>query len=138
MKKLLVILLLFFPVHGAWGEAFKISCISKEWNDAGNKTTYEIDSVKGIVKNENGIIMNDIFEIRDHRYIWDWNTDFILNVVKKLIDIGRKDLVFLAQEFRFSRTTGSLEQITTFMPGSGRAKAFRSYKCEKISGEYKF
>ena len=26
MKKLLVILLLFFPVHGAWGEIITLSC----------------------------------------------------------------------------------------------------------------
>ena len=134
MKKLLIILLLLFPVHGAWGDAFNIFCIDKD----GYKNTYEIDPVKKTVKNENEVIMNDVFEIRGGRYFWEWNTDLILYTNKKLIDIGRKDLVFLVREFSFSRTTGSLNSITTFKPGSGNPKSFARYQCEKISGEYKF
>ncbi len=45
MKKLLVILLLLFPVHGAWAEIINLKC-----NDSG--MLYEIDTISKVVKSE--------------------------------------------------------------------------------------
>ena len=59
MKKLLTILLLLFPVHGAWGKT-QLSCNYK--NETVNiETLFVIDERKNIIINAQGVKYSNVF-----------------------------------------------------------------------------
>ena len=59
MKKLLVILLLFFPVHGAWGKT-QLSCNYKN-ETVDIETLFVIDERKNIIINAQGVKYSNVF-----------------------------------------------------------------------------
>ena len=64
MKKLLLILLLFFPVHGAWAKTLYLKCTDKN----GKTRDFKFDTIKKTMVNEYGN-SHDI-EITDNVFKW--------------------------------------------------------------------
>jgi len=66
MKKLLVILLLFFPVHGAWAKTLILECTLK-----GSSVIYYLDFSQGYVKNAKNLIVGEDLQETDNAYRWN-------------------------------------------------------------------
>ena len=85
MKKLLVILLLF-PVHGAWAEKINISCeLYLDGTSLGAPWIYEIDTSKEVVNGEQRIAVIDDYKIQ-------WNTTADMKTKKNHWVIKHHDL----------------------------------------------
>ena len=67
MRKLLLILLLIFPFHGAWAEKIHISCdliIDATGSPLPSAMIYEIDTSKKVVNGEHPIHSIDDYRIK--------------------------------------------------------------------------
>ena len=73
MKKLLVILLLLFPVHGAWAEIVSLQCVTKE-NEI--ILTYRIDTNKKIVKNNADVVVGKNLIVTENSFHWKTGSNF--------------------------------------------------------------
>ena len=77
MKKLLVILLFLFPVHGAWAEIINLKC-----NDSG--MLYEIDTISKVVKAKNKIVSRYVMKNRETNTIsFSLIWELLLNMSQK-------------------------------------------------------
>ena len=116
MKKLLLILLLFFPVHGALGNnLLYLGCIVKM------QTNYEINPVINL---DTKVVSNLSYKTIGYAYI----TDNYINWITPVEIKGIKQNV----KFSINRVSGGI--TLHFVTDNKRYYG----KCEKISGKKKF
>lgn len=127
MKKLLLILLLFFPVHGAWAEVIELKCNYHETRDLvfnlHFKDSYRssgilltIDTKKGKVNNEWKLTENEKLSFR-------W---------KRILYLSNGKDAFIRHYF-INRSSGNFSmQASINMPISKAREYFRSKITPKI------
>ena len=102
MKKFLLILLLLFPVHGAWGEIYTIVC-SRISHPGHGGSTYVIDTTKKTATNLHGRAME--MKVTKISYIWE---TFIVNPDKSgrmlQTSLNRNTGELLADMYEFTET----------------------------------
>ena len=121
MKKLLVILLLFFPVHGAWGKNItNLFCLIQ----FGNQTS----PIELIIDFDN----NTVRATTSSNYARVVITDHIIafKATEKTKQPGTKDMTYT-----ISRKTGKIEVV--FIQTNGHISTFLG-KCEETPGKNKF
>ena len=123
MKKLLVILLLFFPVHGVLGaNKLHLSCSVKMFRDPPTVILPVIDLKKNIVTNPHGLFMGNAL-ITDTAIVWKDD--------RKVMErrYGKNDTIFSYQINRINgQYTVFVEELDLSFYGD----------CKKISGKKKF
>ena len=103
MKKLLVILLLFFPVHGAWAEKIKLSCVAKD----GDSNFFELDLQNRNVKNQTGRIISFDLNFNENSYTFSLHETMIAH----LNEVYRKEEIYYKMEYNINRFSGELTMI---------------------------
>ena len=124
MKKLLVILLLFFPVHGAWAEALKLRCTPLP-KGSGNSVLHFITD--HVVIGAGGKITGVKLSKTNYKIYWS-SSKYVKEEMKKLFP-----------NYKYSETT--LDRVTGEMKVTHKytnTTNFASYQCEKMSGKKKF
>ena len=94
MKKLLVIFLLFFPVHGAWANEIYLTCMVKFHDGSEEPLGFVIDLVKGKVKNESGA---------EHPNVFIDDKVIRFNLMKELVAPG-----YIKMQYYIDRYTGKI------------------------------
>ena len=128
MKKLLVILLLLFPVHGAWAEIISVQCKETEASDIMN--IFIMDTKTGFVSNGSGNKAGHKLIITDELYSWTETPGFI-EYMKRLSN----DKSYKGATHRLDRITG--EKYTT-MDFHDRPSVTYKDQCEKRDANRNF
>ena len=121
MKKLLIILLLFFPVHGAWGKTISVQCKETEASDIMN--IFIMDTKTGFVSNGSGNKIGHKLIITDELYSWKETPGFI-EYMKRLSN----DKFYKGATHRLDRITGEKYTIMDF---HDRPSVTYKDQCEK-------
>ena len=128
MKKLLLILLLFFPVHSAWAERITLECPEGKY-----VAIYHIDIDSGqlIYKNDTVGVNLKIYE---NIFEFDIEPE-LLRLTQGAFKIGLID-----RKTFINRTTGEKWFVETFAPGSRGAKTWglKRKDCCSVCKEFKF
>ena len=157
MKKLLLILLLFFPVHSAWAEIFHLKCISAESLED-DTMFFKFDTLKKTVVNEGGNTIaltkvDPVLEWYSYRAIPKTE---VTDEIRKIAGIEKGDLTSITN-LTISRNTGYMvitlyifstkyisENYDDFNSGEihkklpGKELHTIRYSCIKTSGKKKF
>ena len=128
MNKLLVILLLFFPVHGAWGETISIKCT--DITDIGKVLVLHLDMSNKYVLNNTDRVVAVNLRTKGHMIYFDVTPNYI----KKMRDGDFPDFQNVATTL--DRTTGDMRmEIIYDTKGNSQVT---NYQCEKHHGKRKF
>ena len=124
MKKLLVILLLFFPVHGAWAKTpLDLTCTYKNTDGGTTNIYFTIDFDNNKILNSRGIPFDNV---GINKQIFQFEAMKSLYI--KIPEI--KNLTY-----QIDRATGKIEMTTTL--STGKASSINGI-CKKTSGKKKF
>ena len=122
MKKLLVILLLLFPVHGAWSKVIDLTCDSTDQTD--RQFNFTIDTKKKTVSNEHSFIVSKNLIITNRTFNFEFD-------VKSLFEFNTSDIIFHYARFIINRVTGeSLFKFTYTNPKVTNRSTQFSYVCD--------
>ena len=111
MKRLLLILLLFFPVHGAWGDIITINCkphsINAEKMPIGEKDieTFILDINRQVVLNASEVPLGHNLKITNTSYNWD-DTPRIIEAYNT--NIEENSPKYISSTYVLNRITGEL------------------------------
>ena len=128
MKKLLIILLLFFPVHGAWGKTISVQCNETEASDIMN--IFIMDTKTGFVSNGSGSKVGHKLIITDELYSWTETPGFIEYMKRRSNDKSYKGATH-----RLYRITGEKYTIMDF---HDRPSVSYKDQCEKRDANRNF
>ena len=122
MKKLLVILLLLFPVHGVWGKTISLDCDDTILVlDTNTREVYNVkNKVFGINLREEGNV-----------YIFDMTMPKVKQYARS---VGQLDIISI--EHSIDTVTSLWRYNMTY--ASGKEKLIKAAKCKKVSGKRKF
>jgi len=124
MKKLLLILLLLFPVHGAWAkDKIQIKCI-----DDGGRMTFIIDLEKNTMTNSHGVFFRNV-SITPTVFQGDIHPHALSKTNEQLRTQGSPFLL-KNQTYRIYRDDGLFNVITEFTNGDQKESPGQ---CEQIS-----
>ena len=132
MKKLLVILLLFFPVHGAWAEIISLNCNSR---DGTSPMFFEIDTSEKTVKNIQGSYFSEDLIVTDNLFEFEADKDYLY-----VLSIDNPEIWFHSWHILINRKTGvaSFTLVSSNPRNGPRETLHQTLDCEKISGKKKF
>ena len=122
MKKLLVILLLLFPVHGAWAEVINLSCVTYDTkNNMEPESHFIIDTETKKITNSHGLPMHNT-GVSEQQIVFEFKP------------ITKPTALEFAHT-SINRVTGKLRTTFHFKHGTNTAL---TGQCEKSSGKRKF
>ena len=125
MKKLLLILLLFFPVHGAWGKIISIQCALK--GSKADINSFHIDTSEKIVRNEGDDIVGIKLKEKGEVFTWLGSPSSLENLNDGFLSESLPSVK--DTEFLFDRVTGRLEAYIHFY--STKRPYVTFYDCKK-------
>ena len=137
MKKLLIILLLFFPFHEAWAEEINIKCIFKKGSQSVEKIFF-IDDKKRLV---NGMLLSEHDKITDTEIVITKGSIDLEKIQYWKYSIVRHSgdaTLFLS---KFYDTLSTDTDIVMKLVAEGFDPSWKTTmdgKCEKYSGKKKF